>query len=516
MTAVTKIPDKGRVLTGAASMNNNPGRLQTDRRRTGRHRAALALAAMLALSACTTTDTYFIVPDTGGNEQTVEALTRNDPNAAMGAREHPRILETYGGQYRDPQVERLVARIAGALTAVSENPQQTYRITILNSPSINAFALPGGYLYVTRGLLALANDASEIAAVLSHEMAHVTANHGIERQRREEAEAISNEVIAEVLPDTPEVEQIAARGKMRLAAFSRQQELEADAIGIRMLAEAGYDPTAAARFLRSMAAFAQYESAGAEDASLDFLSSHPNTPRRVQLADEQAALYANVGAKEVGHDYFLNGINGLLYGSNADEGYIRDRNFYHPKLQIAFEVPPGFSMTDKANAVVATGPNDVAIRFDGVKAKGRRDLQDYIQSGWVTGLVPGSVETTSVNGMPAATAHAVAGDWSFDVTVIRDGNEIYRLLTAAPRGSGYLEDIAGAVRASFHKMSPHELAALKPLRIRIVKVQPGDTMASLSAKMMGTSRKLALFRVLNALGPGATLSVGQDVKIVSQ
>nr|WP_272213557.1 M48 family metalloprotease [Marinicella sp. W31]MDC2879517.1 M48 family metalloprotease [Marinicella sp. W31] len=468
------------------------------------------------LSACQSTDSYFILPATASTEQTVDALTRNDPNAAMGAREHPRILETYGGQYRDPQVERLIARIAGALTAVSENPQQTYRITILNSPTINAFALPGGYLYVTRGLLALATDASEIAAVLSHEMAHVTANHGIERQRREEAEAISNEVIAEVLPDTPQVEQIAARGKMRLAAFSRQQELEADAIGIRMLAEAGYDPAAATRFLRSMAAFAQYESAGAEGESLDFLSSHPSTPRRIQLADDQAALYANVGANEVGQEYFLNGINGLLYGSNPDEGYIRDRNFYHPKLEITFEVPAGFSMTDKANAVVATGPGDIAIRFDGVKAKGRRDLGDYIQSGWVTGLVPGSVETTSVNGMPAATAHAVAGDWSFDVTVIRDGNEIYRLLTAAPRGSGQLEDIASSVRASFHKMTPQEIASLKPLRIRIVKVRPGDTVAGLSANMMGTSRKLALFKILNALGPGATLSVGDEVKIVSQ
>ena len=111
----------------------------------------------------------------------------------MGAREHPRIVASYGGEYKDAKTERLVARITGALTAVSENPNQSYRITILNSPAINAFALPGGYLYVTRGLLALANDASEVAAVLSHEMAHVTANHGIERQKKEEAEVIAGE-----------------------------------------------------------------------------------------------------------------------------------------------------------------------------------------------------------------------------------------------------------------------------------------------------------------------------------
>ncbi len=135
-----------------------------------------------------------------------------------------------------------MARITGALTLVSENPSQSYRITILNSPAINAFALPGGYLYVTRGLLALATDASEVAAVLSHEMAHVTANHGIERQQREEAEVIASRVVAEVLSSEIAGKQALARSKLRLAAFSRNQELQADVIGVRMLGQAGYDP----------------------------------------------------------------------------------------------------------------------------------------------------------------------------------------------------------------------------------------------------------------------------------
>lgn len=116
--------------------------------------------------------TYEPTVSPSSNPQIVEEVQKNDPRAQLGAREHPRIVASYGGEYRDAKTERLVARITGALTAVSENPQQSYRITILNSPAINAFALPGGYLYVTRGLLALANDASEVAAVLSHEMAH--------------------------------------------------------------------------------------------------------------------------------------------------------------------------------------------------------------------------------------------------------------------------------------------------------------------------------------------------------
>ena len=174
---------------------------QTPSVRRGMTGAVVLLAASLGLSSCQSLLDQAYQPNVSPSDspQIVDEVQRNDPRAQMGAREHPRIVASYGGEYHDEKTEKLVARIAGALTAVSENPNQSYRITILNSPAINAFALPGGYLYVTRGLLALANDASEVAAVLSHEMAHVTANHGIERQRREEAEVIASRVVAEVL-----------------------------------------------------------------------------------------------------------------------------------------------------------------------------------------------------------------------------------------------------------------------------------------------------------------------------
>jgi len=162
--------------------------------------STFVLATGILLSGCVsdpTTEQLGLLPS--ANPQIVSQVQKNDPNAEMGAREHPRILANYGGEYNDEKTEKLVARIAGALTLVSENPKQSYRITILNSPAINAFALPGGYLYVTRGLLALATDASEVAAVLSHEMAHVTANHGIERQQREQAGEVASQVVASVL-----------------------------------------------------------------------------------------------------------------------------------------------------------------------------------------------------------------------------------------------------------------------------------------------------------------------------
>ena len=480
--------------------------------------STLLLAAGILLSGCvsdTTTEQLGLLPS--ANPQIVSQVQKNDPNAEMGAREHPRILANYGGEYNDEKTEKLVARIAGALTLVSENPKQSYRITILNSPAVNAFALPGGYLYVTRGLLALATDASEVAAVLSHEMAHVTANHGIERQQREQAGEVASQVVASVLSSELAGKQALAREKLRLAAFSRNQELQADTIGIRMLGQAGYDPYAAARFLDAMAAYARFSSADpSNDQSLDFLSSHPSTPQRVEQAREHAADFGAEGdIGDKGEDYFLSGVDGLLYGDTPEEGYVRGQTFMHAGLGIRFDAPEGFAIDNKVEAVLATGPNDVAIRFDGVADTQNVPLNQYIAGGWVTGLRTETIRKTTVNGLEAATALASAERWDFDVTVIRIDGQIYRFLTAVPKGSPALEPTANALRMSFRRMTPEESATLRPLRIRVVEVKAGENLATMAGRMMGTNRKLELFRLINALPLGAVLQPGQKVKIIT-
>ncbi|WP_390624940.1 M48 family metalloprotease [Pseudorhizobium xiangyangii] len=481
---------------------------------------AILVASAVVLSSCQSILDQAYQPNVSPSDspQIVDEVQKNDPRAQMGAREHPRIVASYGGEYHDEKTEKLVARIAGALTTVSENPVQSYRITILNSPAINAFALPGGYLYVTRGLLALANDASEVAAVLSHEMAHVTANHGIERQRREEAEVIASRVVAEVLSSDLAGKQALARGKLRLAAFSRQQELQADVIGVRMLGEAGYDPYAAPRFLDSMAAYARFSSVDPDtDQSLDFLSSHPNAPQRTDLARRHARAQGMEGTVgDRGRNYYLAGIDGLLYGDSPEEGFVRGQTFLHGGLGIRFEVPPEFRIDNKVDAVLATGPGETAIRFDGVDAGDTTSLTNYLTSGWVAGLRPETVRPVTVNGLEGATARASAERWDFDVTVIRLNNQIFRFLTAVPKGSPTLDQVSAILTSSFRQMTPKETAALKPLRVRVLTVGPRDTLATLAGRMMGTDRKLDLFKLINALPAGATISPGQKVKIISE
>ena len=450
------------------------------------------------------------------NPVTIDSVNRNDRLAELARAQHPRILATYGGEYSDPKLERMVAKVVGNLTVETDNPTQTYRITILNSPNVNAFALPGGYLYVTRGLLALANDSSELAAVIAHEMGHVTANHGLARQRKEAEEGLATRVVSDVLTDNQAAKAALVRGKLRLAQFSRNQELEADAIGIRTTGRAGYDPYAASRFLQSMAAYQGFRSiTGATDASLDFLASHPNAPQRIELALRHARAFGTPGDAARDRDSFLAGIDGLLYGDTPDEGYVRGNTFLHPKLGIAFSVPSGFVIDNSAAAVTATGPGDVAVRFDAVELNRGTSLTDYLRSGWIAGLDPSSVRAERLNGNDAAFASARADGWAFDIVVIRVDGQIYRLLTAAPVGNASLTSTARAVSGSFKMLSASEKAALKPLRIRVLTVKPGQTVASLAASMTGVDRKLDLFRVINALGPGASVSAGDKVKIIT-
>ena len=480
-------------------------------------RAVAATALAMLLSSCQLIDTSMTSDlRPSSNPVTVDTVGRNDKFAEIARQQHPRILATYGGEYSDPKLERMVAKVVGNLTGVSDNPNQTYRITILNSPNVNAFALPGGYLYITRGLLALANDSAEIAAVIAHEMGHVTANHGVQRQQREADEVLAARVVSDVLEGDAAAKAALLRGKLSLAQFSRNQELEADAIGIRASGRAGYDPFAAARFLQSMASYADFRSvSGATDASLDFLASHPAAPQRIELALGHARAFGAPGVGTRDRDWLLAGIDGMMFGDTPQEGFVRGRTFLHPGLGVTFTVPEGFIIDNSAAAVTAAGPGDVAVRFEGVKVAQSMPLEEYLRSGWIAGLDPSSISGATIAGNEAATAKARADGWQFDITVVRASGQVYRLLTAAPLTSTALESVAKSVSSSFRVLSASERAALKPLRIRVRTVRSGETVQSLANLMQGVDRKVELFRLINALPAGASVSAGDKVKIIT-
>ncbi len=472
-----------------------------------------AVAAALALGACSG-DRFF------GQHPSLMA-TAPQPAATAeltpAQREHQRILASYGGDYQDPKLIAEVSATVDRLVAASERPDLTYKVTILNSPAVNAFALPTGQLYVTRGLLALANDSSELASVLSHEMAHVIAKHAAIREEEARQVSINSDVVNDVLTDPQDGAMALARSKIKFATFSRGQEFEADGIGVGIAAKAGYDPFGAARFLTSMGRNADLRAGGSgtEVRSPDFFSSHPATPERVKNATASARQYTGPGGGERDRSAYLSSLDGLVYGEDPIEGYVRGRRFLHPKLGFTFTAPDGFTLENTAQAVLGLkdGGNQ-ALRLDAVKVPAEQSLTDYLGSGWIEGIEQGSIEELTLGGMPAATAAAKGDQWSFRLYVVRFNGEVYRFIFAAKARTPETDKAFRDSVATFRRLSPAEAQKAKPLRLKVVTVKPGDTVEKIASRMALIDRQVERFRVLNGLDPADRLKPGEMVKIV--
>src|SRR5579863_4973124 len=482
------------------------------------HAGMAALALLLA--ACTASPPA-VEPQAAMQPAAKPAETTNMSPAVL--REHQRILAAYGGVYNDPKLQAMIEQTVERLVAASDRPDLHYRVTMLNSQSINAFALPSGQLYVTRGLVALANDESELASVLAHEMGHVVAHHAAIREEQTKQAALVSRVVTDVVSD-PEAGALAlAKSKLALASFSRSQEFEADAIGVGIASRAGYDPYGAVRFLTSMEHNSELkpEQSGAiNPAAPDFLSSHPATPERITQAIANARQYkppASVSAveREQARDVYFGDIDGIVFGEDPSEGFVRGRRFLHPKLGFTFTAPEGFALDNTAQAVLGVKRDGgEAVRLDVVRVPAEQTLTQYLTSGWIENIDPATVEDVTINGFPGATAVAKGDQWDFRLYAVRFGSDVYRFIFAAKHRTPETDRAFRESIDTFRRMSLAEIEQAKPLRVKIVKVGPDDTVEKLASRMAVAEHAAERFRVLNGLEPGDRLKPGSEVKIV--
>jgi predicted Zn-dependent protease len=476
--------------------------------------ASVLLCVALSLGGCGDIS-RFQTASPAGSPSTKPARTVAQTPAAE--REHERILSSYGGAYDDPRLEALITKTVDRLVAASDRPDLAYRVTILNSGAVNAFALPTGQLYVTRGLIALASDTSELSSVLSHEMAHVLAKHASIREDQARQAAIVTRVVTDMGND-PDLTALAlAKTKLTMASFSRAQEFEADGIGVGISARAHFDPYGAARFLTAMERNAAMKAgkASLDPRSQDFLSSHPATPDRVDNARANARQYTAPQGGEQDRETYLSAIDNIVYGEDPSEGFVRGRRFLHPKLGFTFQAPEAFTLDNTAQAVIGVRDGgSQAMRFDVVRVPAEQTLGDYLNSGWMENVDKATTEDITVNGFPAATALAHGDQWQFRITTLRFGSDVYRFIFAAKQKTTESERNARETVASFRRLTLEEIQAARPLRIKVITVQPGDTVESLSHRMAGVDRPAERFRVLNGLEPHAQVRVRDKVKIV--
>jgi len=434
------------------------------------------------------------------------------PKQVLAPRDHQRIVASYGGAYRDPRLEAFVARIVARLAAASEKPALRYNVTILNSPAVNACALPNGQLYITRGLVALANDSSELASVLAHEMAHVLARHAVMRDAQAYRAAPAGDALAD-----PFLGALAlAKSKIALATVSRAQEFEADSIGIGIVARAGFDPAGAARFLTSLDRIAHLKPT--EDWNsphfLDFVS-HPATAERIDNAQANARQHGVAQGGERDREVYLAAVEGLIFGDDPNQGYVRGRRFLHPKFGFTFTAPDGFALENTAQAVLGLKDGGgQTLKFDVVRVPTDQPLANYVAAGWIEGVDPTSVEELFVNSFPAVTATARSNHWSYRLYIVRFGIEVYRIVFAAREMTPEADRTFRDSFNTFRHLRLSEIETAKPLRLAIVTVGAGDTVERLASRMAMPERPLEHFRALNGLAPNQGVAPGDRVKIV--
>lgn len=480
---------------------------------------ALALSAIIA------------TPLTAQSTRT-QSISAKDKQT--GAKAHPELLQEFGGAYTGKQAPYVIG--VGQNIAVQSglsNARGDFTVTLLNSPVNNAFAIPGGYVYVTRQLMGLMNDEAELAGVLGHEVGHVAARHSKKRQSaatRNSILGILGTIAGGVIGDSGGL--LGGLGgllqnnsmqfaQMATLGFSRSQETQADDLGIRYLKSAGYDTLALSSMLASLANQTALEAqvTGQDSRAVpEWASTHPDPASRVTRAAAVARKIGGINGMR-NRDQFLNAVDGVMYDDDPRQGIIDGNSFLQPDMRLAFTVPQGYAMQNGTSAVSISGNGGQAM-FTAAQYNG--NMENYLANAMKavvgdTRVQMGQVNRTTVNGIPAyyQTARAATQSGQVDVTIFAyefSNTNAYHFATMAKAGQtgGF-----NAMFQSVRRLSASEAAAIKPRRIDVVTVGRGDTVSSLSRRMAYKNYQMERFRVLNGLSANASLVPGQRVKIVT-
>jgi predicted Zn-dependent protease len=455
-----------------------------------------------------------------------QARSLNPQDVAQAQRGHAAMVQELGGAETGPRaayVESIGRRVA-AFSGIA-SPGQSLHFTTLNSPVENAFSVPGGYVYITRQLLTIMDDESELAFALGHETGHIAANHAHIREAyvRRNPLGVFGQIMGAIMGPSIMSNMIAARARLDTLSFSRDQEYQADTLGLRYMIAAGYDPAGAAEMLAALSretAIQARVNGRTNRQTPEWASTHPLSENRRQRAVDEARASGRIGQGIRNRDQFLSMLEGTYVDDDPAQGIIDGPSFTHPDLRIQFSVPPGYLMSNGATAVTISGSAGKA-QFGGGRYSGT--LENYIlrvfqelTRGQMQLAVPPPQRFT-INGMQAALTTTRAGTQGgvVDVTVIAyqwDPQRIYHfvMITAGGMGVGPFAPMINSLR----RITPEEAAAIRPRIVHVKAVERGDTVQSLSSRMAYRDYKLDRFLALNGLTANSSLVPGQKVKLV--
>ncbi len=474
----------------------------------------IANVALCTLAACSTN------PATG--ERQFTALMSPAQEIQVGAQENAKVLQTYGTPENSQALQAYVNQIGQRVAQDTERPDVQYKFTLLDSPMVNAFALPGGYVYVTRGLMALANNEAEFAGVVAHEVGHITGRHSAERYSQGVLTNLGAAALSLALDSGAASQALGVGSQLYMSSYSRGQENQADDLGIRYLHKSGYDTFAMASFLNSLDRDSQLSDSakGQSSGGVDYFATHPKTADRVNLATAIAANYP-ANQKSVNRDGYLRMLDGMVYGDSERQGFVRGQTFWHPQMGFTFTAPAGFTLTNATTQVVAASKQTGSvIILDSAPNAQNLDPLSYITNVWMQGKPVTGTERIDINGKAAATA-SIAGTVQGQAVTIRlvavqwAPNSFFRFQMAIPNNtSASVVEELKRTTYSLRTMTAQEKQSIRPRKLKIITAGASDTAATLGARMAVDSNREQHFRVLNGLDSNQNVNAGNLYKIV--
>ncbi|HYG47599.1 MAG TPA: M48 family metalloprotease [Allosphingosinicella sp.] len=443
----------------------------------------------------------------------------------IGAEQHPQLLAEFGGPYEAP--EAAYARAIGRKVAAAAGLDGECTFTLVNSDVVNAFAVPGCYIYVTRGLMGIVNSEAELASVLAHEVGHIVAAHNRRQQRRSMWRSLAVAAVG-MITGSEDLTRIAGRAAQYFTLrYSRSQEYEADDLGVRYLAAAGYDPYAAGDMLGTLGRHEEYmaRTRGRDEARAipEWARTHPLAGNRVERAAQSAAAtgIADGALPELEIPY-LRELDGLLYGDDPEQGFVQGSRFAHPVMRIGFEAPSGFTLTNSPRSILIEGPDGLRGEFGGgpMPPGGLPAYADGLIRTLLRGAPAeaGPAEGVLVNGIPTLLLPVLVrteqGPIELSIAAYDggDGGAYHFLMVGAPDEAA--RNAIADLFSSFRLLSLEEARSLRPRLIRTVRVGPGQS-ESTFARLMASEHPLDHFLMLNGRSAGQPLRPGEMVKIVT-
>ena len=375
------------------------------------------------------------------------------------------------GLYPDQELAEYIQELGLVLASKSERPNLPWTFRVLDDPTVNAFALPGGYIYVTRGILTYLNSEAELAGVVGHEIGHVTAQHSVHRMSSQQLAQLGLGVGMVLSPELARYGQLASTGlQLMFLKFSRDDETQADELGLRYMGRENYDAQEMVSVMAMLDGVSQSAGGGRIP---EWLSTHPNPGNRKEHIQGMIAMNEDAySGSMVNRDRYLDHIDGLVFGQNPREGFFRENIFYHPDLKFRFDFPQGWQTTNMKQGVVGISPAQDAIIqiFLTDKQSIEEAANEFFSQ---QGITAGTQRKGAINGLPEISGEFAVtteqGVLHGQATFLYHEGIVYQLLgyTAEPNWPGYATVIVSSIR-SFNILTDQKILSVQPLRINIV------------------------------------------------